>query len=249
MRINIEDSFFIDPRTVRLAIKLGSEDLAYGMLLRAFKLAQKFWCNKENPKQNIPEEAFKNEKLDILIDLNWAKQVCNSYYIHGTEKNFKWWFEASDKGKKSAAARFKKYGTAQPKNPNRSEPCSNRSEQARSSSSSSSSSSCSNNNKINNNTYGMQQEIAAKPKADKLGEKKRQLISFYVTQYKELYNITPILSGKEKGILFSFLKATSEDNLEKIFNAFFQLKEIEGRKLKHDVWELNRYKNDILKMY
>lgn len=104
-RINIEDSYFIDPRRSRLIALLSNADMADGLMLRAFKLAQKYWCNKDNPKQLVPEKAFFGEKLDILIETNWAEKRDNGFYIHGVEANFNWWFEKVKAGRKGGLAK------------------------------------------------------------------------------------------------------------------------------------------------
>jgi len=104
-RLNLEESLWSDPRTMRLIAKIGDEDKAIGILVRAFRLAQKYWCNKENPKQYIHPEAFLNEKLEILIDINWAKKYETGYYIHGSESNFSWWFQRVEAGRNGGIAK------------------------------------------------------------------------------------------------------------------------------------------------
>ena len=111
-RINIENSLFADKRFVELAIKLGCQETALGAMTWCFLVAQKYWFPNKEP---IPFKAWESHKLnEKVIECGLAERRENGVYICGSEENFEWLFKASEKGKRSAEARKKKFGTAQP---------------------------------------------------------------------------------------------------------------------------------------
>lgn len=111
-RINVEDGLWSDPRFMKLCIKTGDQFRAIGLVVLAWKLAHKFWCPSKLP---IPEKDFLDAGLDsALIDCGLAEHTPNGVRMKGSEKHFSWWFEKQKAGKRSAQARKKKYGSAQP---------------------------------------------------------------------------------------------------------------------------------------
>jgi hypothetical protein len=91
-----------------------------GICLDAYVLAHKYWVNLESPRQLVPEEAFMNSNLEILIEFNLAKKTDKGVYVRGIESKgnarLKIFQDASDAGKRSAASRKAKYGSAIPIN-------------------------------------------------------------------------------------------------------------------------------------
>lgn len=85
-RINIEDQLFDDPRFKALEKKAG--DLkAWGVWVRACKVAQRFW----KQEKLIPTELF--DMLDHaqdLVDCGLAERKENGVYFKGTKEHLGW---------------------------------------------------------------------------------------------------------------------------------------------------------------
>jgi hypothetical protein len=104
-RINIDDSLTFKAGFQDLMIKLGNKDMAYGVIYRAFALAQKYWHPERKP---IPLEEWKKEGMcDYIIDFNLADLSENGVYMHDSEKQFAWLFQKSEAGKKGGIASAK----------------------------------------------------------------------------------------------------------------------------------------------
>lgn len=119
--------------------------MAVGVMVVAWKLAQKYWCPEKGP---IPLDAFKQAELpEALLRVGLATELKDGIKMRGSEKHFAWWFERQEAGRigglASAKARRDKHGTAQPKSRSKPEAivdgCSNDSEAKQPSSSFSSS--------------------------------------------------------------------------------------------------------------
>jgi hypothetical protein len=131
-RLTIEDKWWSDPRRERLARLVGSLELADAMALRAWRLAQEFWGHG---KKFVPLEIFNTlEAAPKLVEANLAKIEGDLVYVRGSSQYLSWLHEkrvsAVEGGKKSAANRREKYGSAVPMNATNSQekPKQNRSE-------------------------------------------------------------------------------------------------------------------------
>ncbi len=115
-RINVEDDFWTHPRYRALTRLVGDEDKAAGMCIRAWRIAQRFW----GEGKVIPDDVWKLENLDALLDVGLAEKRDGGVYCRGSEKHFEWYCQAVDSGRrgglKSAIVRAEKYGTALPPN-------------------------------------------------------------------------------------------------------------------------------------
>lgn len=101
-RINVEDSLWSDARFLKLCAKLGDEFRAVGVIVLAWKLAQKFWCPDRSP---ISNEAFFDAGLpEELISSGLALRTEDGIMMRGSEEHFKWWFERREAGKKGGEA-------------------------------------------------------------------------------------------------------------------------------------------------
>lgn len=114
-RLNIEDQFFLDAFYVAGARLKGNHDILMGNALRFFAHAQKAFADG----RVIPEEEyFALGFLEELIPF-FAKRVDGGIEAVGAQKHFSWLKDRAEAGrmggKKSAEARKKKTGTAQPK--------------------------------------------------------------------------------------------------------------------------------------
>lgn len=115
-RINIEDCWWTDPRRSALIKAVGSEELADGIAIKAWRVAQTFW--KTN-KGLVPSNIFRTlSNAAELISSGLAEVRGESVYVRGSSAYLDWVREkheqASDAGKKSAESRKKKTGSAQP---------------------------------------------------------------------------------------------------------------------------------------
>jgi hypothetical protein len=94
-RINVEDSWWADPRRSRLVKRLGDEDRADGRALRMWRLAQEFW--KEN-RGLVPREIFETlEDFEHLLDSKLADVRGDFVYVRGSNQHLDWLFEEKDK--------------------------------------------------------------------------------------------------------------------------------------------------------
>lgn len=115
-RINVEDSLWSDPRFMDLCLLLGDKFKALGVILVAWKMAQKHWCPDRAP---IPAHEWFSAGLGKeMTKVGLAREAQGGIYICGSEEHFAWWFQRQEAGKKSAISRKKNSGTAQPKSPN-----------------------------------------------------------------------------------------------------------------------------------
>lgn len=113
-RINIDDSFFNDPRIklleqlIKGEINAGSwvdpEALAYGIALKGFRFAQWYWLKNE---QLIPAIVFESLGLSILVEAGLAEHREGGFYVKGTREFSQWLQQKKDAGKASGLARNK----------------------------------------------------------------------------------------------------------------------------------------------
>ena len=103
-RINIEETWWTDPRRGALAKRVGSEELADGYAVKLWRVGQEYW--KRN-KQGIPKRCF--DLLGGCLDLlgcGLAVLGENEVYVCGSDEHFQWLGQkqaaASSGGKKSA---------------------------------------------------------------------------------------------------------------------------------------------------
>jgi hypothetical protein len=114
-RINIEECWWSDPRRTKLLLKIGFA--ADAAAVNMWRIAQEFWGRNRGL---VPREVF--DKLEYsaeLIQCGLADVRERSVYVRGCSEYLEWHAEkreqASAAGKKSAEARRKKDGSAQPK--------------------------------------------------------------------------------------------------------------------------------------
>lgn len=122
-RINVEDSLDADRRFFKLAVTLGSQELAMGVMVYAWRLAQAHWKNGKRP---IPLVEFM-EKIshpEAILNSGMAQRIevegLDCVYVVGSEEQFGWVFEKKDLqakgGQKSAQRPRDKKGRLLPSN-------------------------------------------------------------------------------------------------------------------------------------
>lgn len=247
-RINIEDCWWTDPRRSLLIKNIGSEELADGSIIKAWRVAQEFW--KSN-KGLIPLELFETlPNYKNIIDSKLA-DVRNAFvYVRGSSAYLDWVREkreqASVAGKKSAESRKLKNGSAQPsgkktkksasnlnKSPNETRTESNDAEPSDSGSYSGSSSSSSSNSDSGSAV------ITANAK------KANAFIARYCENFKFRYGSNPEIGGKESGIAKRVSKTLSEEKIRLYLDAFFQMPDAYVVKAKHPVYLFEAKLNEV----
>ena len=108
-RLNVDEKWWNDPRRFEFILLVGDEELADGLMLRFWHLAQHYW---KNFKQLIPRYEF--EKIrhhESLLKVGLACQKKNSIYVRGSKEYHSWLlvYQASgSKGGKTKAINAKR---------------------------------------------------------------------------------------------------------------------------------------------
>jgi hypothetical protein len=96
-RINIDDDVESRPEFRRL-LKLVAydDDKALGILVRFWRLAQKYW----GEHQLVPMEEIENWEFQPIIDSRWGIVKPEGVYAIGSEERFAWYRQKCDAAKK-----------------------------------------------------------------------------------------------------------------------------------------------------
>lgn len=100
-RINIEDKLWTDPRLAILRRITGSDELAFGKLVVAWRTAQEYFVRGEN----IPEDIFDMMGFMPLVAAKFAVLENGGYYLHGTREQFQWIEKKREAGRKGGQAK------------------------------------------------------------------------------------------------------------------------------------------------
>jgi len=111
MRINVEDSIDGDFRYKVFSSRIKDDYRALGMMIYAWRLAQKYWCPE---KKLIPKEIWDLfEPSKEMISCHLAEERKNGIYVRGTEEQFAWYFQKIESGRlgglKSVKSRWGKH--------------------------------------------------------------------------------------------------------------------------------------------
>lgn len=101
-RINIDDEVLSDPSFMGLVSILGDEEKALGKVLKAFRVAQKYWVDGN---KLVPESLWGALKLEDLIVCDLAVRKPEGIYVKGSENAFDWLIQKKIAGQKSGEAR------------------------------------------------------------------------------------------------------------------------------------------------
>ncbi len=96
-RINIEQSWWSDPRRNALGRKLGSQALADGVMVQAWMLAQDHW---KKERQLVPKHLF--DMLEGALEIlgaNLAEVRGDLVYIRGSSTSLDWINQSRESGK------------------------------------------------------------------------------------------------------------------------------------------------------
>lgn len=104
-RLNIEESFWDDPRLSRLSEKTGSRISAIGLVVTFWRRAQLEYINDRGliPLKKFYDLGF----TDDLVETGWAEKREGGIYAHGSEEHFKWIISCREKGRKGGLASAK----------------------------------------------------------------------------------------------------------------------------------------------
>ncbi len=116
-RLTIEDCWWSDPRREALGELVGGDEVADVIALKAWRLAQQFWKQGRKP---IPKHLFDLlRSASELLRVGLATLQDGGVYVAGSFDYLDWLNQKKAAGQvggvKSAQARRKKHGTAQPK--------------------------------------------------------------------------------------------------------------------------------------
>jgi|LakMenE18May11ns_1017448.scaffolds.fasta_scaffold9958908_4 hypothetical protein len=96
-RINVEDEWFTDARRLRLIELTKDKNIADGMAIMAWFLAQKYWVKKEL----IPYHAWHGAGMsDLLFECGLAEKREDGVYVRGSKRHFHWYFKKVEAGRK-----------------------------------------------------------------------------------------------------------------------------------------------------
>lgn len=97
-RVNIDDDVESKPQFRRLVQILGDDDRALAMLVRFWRLAQKYWGDGEL----IPMPDIEDWGFGPVIESKWGLVRDGGVYAIGSEERFAWYRQRVEAGKKRA---------------------------------------------------------------------------------------------------------------------------------------------------
>jgi hypothetical protein len=103
-RLNIEDKFFSDPRFIELCISLGDKFKAVGVMIMAWRLAQKWYLT---PERLIPISEWKKANLpDEIYASGLAEKIDGKVRVMGSDEHFSWILKCREAGKRGSLKRL-----------------------------------------------------------------------------------------------------------------------------------------------
>ena len=247
-RINIEESIWIDPRFLKLCVKLGDQFRAVGMVVMAWRLAQEFWCPS---KRMIPKRRWADAELpDLLFECGLAELQGDEVYVRGTAESFSWYFDRIDSGRRGGKASAEKRKTKSKQRstggqPTLEQPLSNpqptleqpstKSKQIQPSLSLSSSSSSSLSSSESSNYTKNENET------EDAGEGEnpvREFIGLYCELWKSRYKTNPEMGGKPAGVAKRLVKNLGIRRARELVYAYLEMNDIWFIQQRHDLTTL-----------
>lgn len=181
-RINIEDKFWLE--IVPLAIALGDQDRAVGMAVRFFRVAQE----SHKAGKLISEAEFSRSFHESMIGA-FAERVDGGVRAMGAEKHFGWLAKRVEAGRKGGSKRKQtKANESKTRKGKQTQPSPSPSPSSSFSSSDSDSSSFKNT---------LRPAVAVAEKTP---------VVHYCDEYKARYGHSPVIGGKQAGLINTFAK-------------------------------------------
>jgi len=236
-RVNIEECWWSDPRRSALSRLVGDEDLADGLAVRMWRVAQEFWGRNELVPKHIWQTIQANSKL---IQANLAEEREGGIYVRGSSQYLDWVVErraaARVGGKKSAKRPRDSKGrllksSANPEKSSKQTPSEvqvkSKRLQASDSGSGSGSDSDSGEKRIlsefcTSSSDALQKEMAVVP-SGRRENKTQKIIAAYCELFKSRYGSRAELNGKQSGMLASLVKSRSLDAAQNLLENYFAL--------------------------
>lgn len=236
-RINIEDCWWTDPRRAKLAKIVGSEEMADGVAIKAWRVAQGFWVKG---KALIPLKIWETiEANSKLIEANLAEIKQDGIYVCGSSQYLDWMRErlenASLGGKKSAAVRK----NAPPKKAKNKADIEANTKQTQANAS-----------KHQANTRQTQPSDSdstsnTKNLASPTAEKINIVISRYCDLWKERYNASAPISAKDAGLVKNLVKDFGAAKVIEYIEAYLQMPDAWFVTKRHDIPTLKMNLNAV----
>lgn len=106
-RINIENSWWTDPRRGLLAKLCGCQDVADGVVIKLWRTSQHYWSSE---KSLIPKEVFESlSRHKELVAAHLAFVEGDFVYAKGTREHHQWLLSRVENGKKGGLAKASKH--------------------------------------------------------------------------------------------------------------------------------------------
>lgn len=101
-RINIDVDLSLDPRFKALVQIVGCEFKAYGMMVIAIQIAQRYWApkNEEEHRGLVPKDIWENMHLGPLLKAGLAIEKDSGIYLKGSQERFEWIISVQKNGRK-----------------------------------------------------------------------------------------------------------------------------------------------------
>lgn len=249
-RINFEECWWSDLRRSKLSKLLGSEFLADGAAVRMWRLAQDFWKDGRRlvPVQIWDHFDFGKECVEAGLAVNDGEFI----YVRGSSEYLEWAAEqranAKKAGEKSAEARKKKSGTAQPKGGKGSKnPNANRTTPEREPNGTEPSGSGSVSVSVSGSGSGSVSDSSSDSgKCTSYEQKTKSFIAGYCERFKFKYGTNPEMQGKPAGLAKTIAKGLSEEKMELYLDAFFAMPDARLVKEKHPLALFQLKLNEIV---
>jgi hypothetical protein len=239
-RINIEECWWSDPRRAKL-VKLfeGDSQRANGLAVEAWRLAQEFW---KHGRKMIPVEQFEAlEGGSKLIEAGLAVLRDASVYVKGSSTYLEWVNDKREAGRvggqKSAEARRKKTGSAQPKPRKHRSSAESEPKHAEPSVSGSFSGSLS-----ASDSGSAISKDAAKPNAG-------AFIGTYCRAWKERYDARPEITGKEQGIAKRLSGSIGTERASELVESFIRMNDAWFLTKRHDLATFDQNLNAVVQFH
>ena len=114
-RLNIEDTIDADPRFRRLVRLLnGNDNEALGLLIRFWRLAQKYWGEGEHL---VPEEEFRLDGFEPILKSGLAEKRSGGIYARGSEERFAWYRQRKEASVRGGEANKRNFEEKKPEKP------------------------------------------------------------------------------------------------------------------------------------
>jgi hypothetical protein len=199
-RLNIEESFWSDPKTLDLIAEIG-QVAAVGAWVLANKVAQSHWAKD---RSLIPKDKAKKLKhFDELLSSEWLMECDEGYYFSGSKTHHEWLLLRKKAASRGGKGRYSNINNLEPSKPQAN---ASKSKQTQASNSNSNS----NSNSVNkNNCETGSKKKKAKPKKQAI--ETAPTWQKYFAAYRKRYGVDPVRNAKTNSQMKSFVTRIGEN--------------------------------------